>query len=38
MSKFKEFVNVYRVYRKAAHPRVYCLKMVYNTVYRGFSF
>jgi hypothetical protein len=37
MSKVTEFVQVYRLYRRAAHSPIYCARIAYGIVYRGIA-
>ena len=38
MSKLREFLSIYRLYRRGAHGRLYCAKMAFNMAYRGWLF
>jgi hypothetical protein len=38
MTKLREFVGIYRLYRRAMHSRIYCAKMAWGIVVIGRDF
>lgn len=38
MTKLTEFMQVYALYRKAAHSPIYCARIAYGIVFRGIPF
>ena len=37
-SRLRDFLSVYRLYRKAAHSRRYCLRVAYGCAFKNLPF
>jgi len=38
VNEVAEFMQVYALYRRAAHPPIYCARIAYGIVFRGLPF